>query len=406
MKTIVATAYAVNPYKGSEDGMGWNFVLQIAKYNKVIAITRKNNQSHIEKYMNENPSILYENLEFMYYDTSYWLRFWKKGSRGAMLYYLLWQRGVVAFIKSRKLIFDIVHNLNFHNDWSPSYLWKLNKPFVWGPIGHHPFIPNQYLQKYHFKYKITNVLTWLVKKCFWNFSLDVKQTKNKASHILCMNSSVSSVLNLKTHFSIMPSVATQDFDWNRSILTSGKFTLISAGRFVPLKGFDLALHAFASFLEKLENDAKIQCELLLIGNGPEEDVLKNMARKLGIYNNVKFIAWIQRDELLEKFKSATAFLFPSHEGAGMVVAEALSFGLPVICLDNCGPGEFVNNECAFIIKHNNYTHTVNDMSNSIYTLFSNPDIRSTMSFAARSKFSDDFNWDNRGDELNLVYQDL
>ena len=39
-KTILATAYAINPYKGSEDGMGWNFVLQIAKFNRVIALTR------------------------------------------------------------------------------------------------------------------------------------------------------------------------------------------------------------------------------------------------------------------------------------------------------------------------------------------------------------------------------
>jgi len=58
-KTILATAYAVNPYKGSEDGMGWNLVCQVARFNKVIAITRENNQEHIEKYMLENPSKLY-----------------------------------------------------------------------------------------------------------------------------------------------------------------------------------------------------------------------------------------------------------------------------------------------------------------------------------------------------------
>ena len=41
---ILITAYAVNPYKGSEDGTGWNMIQEIAKYNNVIAITRKNNR--------------------------------------------------------------------------------------------------------------------------------------------------------------------------------------------------------------------------------------------------------------------------------------------------------------------------------------------------------------------------
>ena len=48
-KTIVATCYAINPYKGSEDAMGWNFVIQIARFNKVYAVTRENNKTAIEK---------------------------------------------------------------------------------------------------------------------------------------------------------------------------------------------------------------------------------------------------------------------------------------------------------------------------------------------------------------------
>jgi len=51
------------------------------------------------------------------------------------------------FHKKQKITYDIVHNINFHNDWTPSYLHQLNKPFVWGPIGHHSKIPRQYLEK-------------------------------------------------------------------------------------------------------------------------------------------------------------------------------------------------------------------------------------------------------------------
>jgi len=77
-KTILATCYAVNPFKGSEDGMGWNFVYQIARFNKVIAITRENNREAIEKFMVQNPDNVYNNITYLYFDLPYWMRFWKK----------------------------------------------------------------------------------------------------------------------------------------------------------------------------------------------------------------------------------------------------------------------------------------------------------------------------------------
>lgn len=89
MKTILATAYAINPYKGSEDATGWNFVYQAAHYQKVIAITRENNEQWISKFMNEFPDPVYKNIRFLYYDLPYWMRFWKKGSRGALIYFYL-----------------------------------------------------------------------------------------------------------------------------------------------------------------------------------------------------------------------------------------------------------------------------------------------------------------------------
>jgi len=124
-KTVLVSAYAVNPYHGSEDGMGWNFILQIARFNKVIAITRKNTRPHIERYMKEHPNSCYSNIRFVYYDLPQWARFWKKGGRGALLYYYLWQLCMPRFIRKNKLEFDIAHNLNFHNDWTPSMLWRL-----------------------------------------------------------------------------------------------------------------------------------------------------------------------------------------------------------------------------------------------------------------------------------------
>jgi len=405
-KIILASTYAVNPYKGSEDAMGWNFVMQIARFNKVIAITRENNQENIEKYMLENPREEYKNVQFLYYDLPYYMRFWKKGGRGAMLYYLMWQKGIVNYIKKQNIRYDIVHNINFHNDWTPSYLWKLNKPFVWGPIGHHPLIPAQYLKPYSKKYWLKDRMTWAVKKTFWNTSFSLKRTIKNADIIYCMNESVQDVLPIEPEkMVILPSVATEDFGCDLNVKSS-KFTLISAGRLVPLKGYDLSILGFALFLKQLPKTEIENCELVIVGSGEELEFYKKMCVDNNIEGYVKFIKWIDRPKLMKLFKEAAVFLFPSHEGAGMVVSEALSFGLPVICLDNCGPGEFIDESCGYAIPIQNYQATVTGIGNAISELYNNPKLKDDMSKKARLKFEEKFHWNRRGEMLDAVYSKL
>lgn len=407
MKTILASAYAINPYKGSEDGMGWNFALQIARFNKLIIITRENNQPAIDKFMAENPNELYNNIQFLYFDLPYHLRFWKKGQRGAMLYYVLWQKGIVKFIESQGIQYDVVHNLNFHNDWTPSYLWKLKKPMVWGPIGHHPGLPKDIVtqlspieqKKEDFKNKI--------KQYFWNSSKSLKKTIANSNHILCMNSTVEKVLNLsnKAH-SIMPSVASEDLGFSRNTRINKGLKAISVGRFVPLKGFDLTIKAFAKFFHNLPENEKELSELILVGDGPEKENYLQLCQQLEISEKVTFIPWIDRKELLELYKTADVFLFPSHEGAGMVVSEAMSFGLPVVCLDNCGPGEFIGSEAGIKVKFTNYQETVEGLSLALGFLNSNWLVYNQFSSNARRRFEEKFKWDVRGNELRNIYAQL
>ncbi|SMG11328.1 Glycosyltransferase involved in cell wall bisynthesis [Marivirga sericea] len=404
MKTILATAYAVNPYKGSEDGMGWNMILQIAKKNKVIAITRENNQPHIDKYMEENPSDLYKNIRFAYFDLPYWMRFWKKGGRGAMLYYWMWQRGIVSFIRKQKFQYDIVHNLNFHNDWTPSYLWKLKKPFVWGPVGHHPRIPSKYLQFYDRKIKVVDAATWLVKKTFWRLSSSLRVTARKADHILCMNSSVAKVLPHITHKStVLPSVATQDFGYQEK--STNGFNIISAGRLVALKGFDLTIKAFENFYHRLNQEEQAAVKLTLVGSGPEKERYCKMIANAGLTDKVEIIAWIDRKDLLNLYRESSVFLFPSHEGAGMVVAEAMSFGLPVVCLDNEGPGEFVDQSSGIAVNQSSsYNETIEELADGLLHLYRKPDFYQRLSQGARKRFENNFDWETRHTILDKVYK--
>ncbi|MBT8327453.1 MAG: glycosyltransferase family 4 protein [Bacteroidia bacterium] len=405
-KIILATTYAVHPTRGSEDAMGWNYVLQIARFNKVICITRENNQKAIEEFITLNPKPIFDNITFVYFDTPYWMRFWKRGSRGAMIYYWIWQRSLPAFVKKQNLQFDIAHNATFPNDWTPSYLWKLGKPFVWGPIGHHPLIPSQYLEPFSKKYWITDRLTWLVKNAFWKLSIGLKRTAKKADFIYAMNSSVKDKIKLQNgKYCIRPSIATQDFGFDPNYDIEN-FNVISAGRFVPLKGFDLTILSFARFVKNLPKEAQNNAKLTLVGKGPEEKYLRSIIKKQGIIDKVEFIDWIEREDLMNLMKSSSLFLFPSHEGAGMVVAEALSFALPVVCLDNCGPGELITPKCGIAVKQQTYKNTVLNLSEALLELYNNPKKHWNMRVEARKHFEETFHWNKRGEWLRNIYEQV
>jgi glycosyltransferase involved in cell wall biosynthesis len=407
-KTVLVSAYAVNPYHGSEDGMGWNFINQIARFNKVIAITRENTRPHIEKYMKENPSVHYTNINFVYYDLPYWMRFWKKGGRGALLYYYMWQYFLPAFVKRQKLEFDIVHNLNFHNDWTPSRLWVLRKPFVWGPIGHHSKIPKDYiLHVYGYRQYFTEQLKWMTKKYFWQVDPLLRQTVNHADTVLAMNSSVAKVLQIPEAKVVrMPSVSTEAPGEKLPHISNGKFTILSAGRFVPLKGFDITIKSFARFRSQLPVVQQDKVELVLVGDGPYKEQLVKLTEELYIQKQVRFIKWLDREDYKQLYANSHVFLFPSHEGAGMVVAEALSYGLPVVCFNNDGPGEFVDDTCGITVPYNRYDTSISKFAEALNTIYTDPVYFNKLSEGALEAFKNRFDWNLKGEHLRNVYNEV
>ncbi len=408
MKTILATAYAINPYKGSEDGTGWNYACQIARFNQLIIVTRKNNKDDIEKYQAANPEQkdIYDRIQFLYFDWPKWTLFWKKGPLLSMIYYYCWQLNLAFWLKSKKLSFDICHNLNFHSDWAPSFLWILNKPFVWGPVGHHTKIKREYiLPVYGFKELVKDRFLWLLKLAFWWLDPFLYLAKAKADKIICINSEVPVKMRVsKEKVFRMPTVAAEKN--TNTLIPSSSFTVLSVGRFVPLKGFDLTINAFSAFYKTLSADNQQHTKLVLIGNGPNLPSLRKLIIKNKIEEAVTIIPWMPRAEVMENYKNASVFLFPSHEGAGMVVPEALSYGLPVVCLDNEGPGELIHRESTLRANYSYYESTISSLARRLDRLYTDKAFYKRESDKALAHFRNELNWDVKGDLLAKLYEEV
>lgn len=407
-KTILITAYAVNPYKGSEDGSGWNFIREAARHNRVIAITRENNGPHIERFLKEDAGFPHENLTMLYFDLPLWMRFWKRKSHGALLYFYLWQWFMPFFIKRQHLQFDLVHNLNFHNDWVPSFLYRLHKPFVWGPMEHHPPIPKQYLLPvYGTKAFLLDRLRTFTKNILRRYNPWMRHALKKADLVIAGHRGVVQKLPVKVkRVETMSLVGTVLNEKTRQQKGNNEFKVISVGRFVPLKGFDITIKSFALFYHALLEEEKKKVSLTLVGKGPLLSKIKKMIQETGIKEVTEIIPWIPQDQLMEYYQRSDVFLFPSHEGAGMVVMEAQAHGLPVVCFDNFGPGELVSKKSGLLVAHQSYTETLNRFADHLEMLFREPEKLKQMSRNAVEHVRQTYTWETKGAVLKQYYHEV
>lgn len=103
------------------------------------------------------------------------------------------------------------------------------------------------------------------------------------------------------------------------------------GRLVPRKGTDVLLRAFAALKPDLP-----EAGLLLVGYGPEEVRLKELASALNV-DDVHFAGHVRLEDLPGYYACADVFVLPSWgEPWGLVLNEAMAAGLPVIATDQVG----------------------------------------------------------------------
>lgn len=409
-KNILITAYDVNPYKGSESATGWNFPINIAKFcdYNITVITRENNKPAIEQYFKDNPEELRKNLRFEYFDLPYRYRFWKRGARGAVLYYYLWQYFVINKVKSLGK-FDIYHALNFHTDSFPSFLWKLSGSFVWGPISHHEPIPSKFLGYYPRKESLKEYIRAVIKNTLWKFDPFLKVCAQASQITFVGHSKVASRLSLGQGKQIRLNQVASEFnvlsDCDLERKGNEKFQFVTIGRCVPLKGFDLLIDAFNIVEQKVCNISECpDCELVIIGDGPYLDAYKKQAESC---HGIQFTGWVSHNEVYHYLAKSDAFVFPSHEGAGMVVAEAASFGLPIICLDNYGPGELLPIDYSLKVNCNGTRNEiVNKLAEKMLILLCEHNERELLAKEIEMHFLRTMTWQAKAKQVINAYESI
>lgn len=402
---VLISAYACEPGKGSEPGVAWNLAKELSTRVTLWIITRANNRSVIEA--SGEPWI--EHVHWIYWDPPAWLTFWKKGSRGVQLFYMLWQIGIYRL--AQKIVInesiDVCHHLTFGRYWVPSRLADLPVPFVFGPIGGGEETPPGLTGGLSHGGWLAEKLKRLVSRAYprlpWNSSLYRKAawtfaaTGQTAEKLIALGVQQMNILPqsgiAEEELPVLPT---------KTRSTSDPLILVTACRLIHWKAVDLAIEALA--LASREIDVR----LIILQNGPELPYLKKLANRLGVSDCVEFRGRLPSlNDVYQAISEADALVHPAlHEAFGQACLESLALGIPVICLNWGGPGLIVDETSGFAVEPGNREETIQRLAAAMVRL--DGEIANSMSRAeaCRKRAYGTFHWDRMAEEIIRKYAEI
>lgn len=350
---ILLSAYACEPNRGSEPGIGWNWALTLVQRgHQVWVLTRANNRRSIEKASDALAAHLRASMNFIYYDLPRSVAWWKKGGWGVQLYYALWQRNILSIAEAAhaKYRFDVVHHLTFGVWRQPTQLYKLRVPLIFGPVGGGEIAPRHLVNSLPLKPRIRESIRSLANyvatlnpelhDCLRSARWVVSKTKDTAAWI--EKAGGRSTVSFEIGIDAAGVTPKSEFRCGPTL------RCLFAGRLIGLKGLHLAIEAVAK-----ARASGCDITLTIIGRGPLRASLIDQAQLLGIREHISFIDWLDQKSLFEQYRQHDALLFPSlHDSSGNVILEAFAHGLPTVCLNLGGPGELVNETTGISVDPN------------------------------------------------------
>ena len=405
---ILISAYACQPLKGSEPGVGWNLSLALSRKHHVTVVTRLKNKEGIESYLNNHPEI---NMEFIYHDLPQWILNLKE-KMGTQLYYILWNLTLKNKIKKwvKKHPIDIIHHLTFNQYRTPSFGFFINKPFVFGPIGGAELIDTAFdrdlepatlkRENYRRSGKDFKLLSWLTRRTKQKKMILFSATENKTR--------MGQVLQSKTTIlKVLPSIAISpsDFDLPTSPEVEDEFNMIYAGRAIDWKGLLFFLRAFGAAKKQLYN-----AKLTLIGIRSEEEraTVMNWIAECGLTDKVELINFMPRPELLKMLTHANLFIYPAFRDSGsMAVLEACALGCPSICFDAGGQDAFPDNTIVKVkVIHGDYSRTLTGFSEKLVWAYNHQEKLKEYGTRAKLFAHREMVWDKKAEAISACYEEL
>lgn len=404
---VLMSAYACEPNKGSEPGVGWNWATQMAKYNDVYVITRSNNKEVIESYLKEFPI---KNLYFFYYDCNNLKKKIKKLPNGIFVYYKIWQKEILPLAEKivKKYKIDIVHHVTFNEYRTPGKLYKLPVPFVWGPIGggqfYNPIFKEAFFNKRDvLKERLRNC----INRCCLLFSRDFRVAVQQSEVIMVADQSTQKIMPksrkyvrlLETGYNVEKNNA-KVFSESEKNKLDRPIQLLWVGGIWPRKGLKLLIDA-------LHDTTFTNYHLRIVGDGQDKNNVEKLVEQYELSSKVEFLGSLDYKNVNKIYEKADVFLFTSlRDTSGNVVLEAMSHGLPVIAINHHGVGEIVTDKTGILIEPRTYDFLKKGFVDAIKRYAEDYQLIKTHGCAGRHRIEEKYSWEKNAQVLQGIYEEI
>jgi 1,2-diacylglycerol 3-alpha-glucosyltransferase len=273
---------------------------------------------------------------------------------------------------------DIIHvHTPFAVGWEAVMGAKLFKIPL---IGEHHTFYDHYLKHIHFEYGWTKHFSWKITTGYYNrCDLVVSPSKSLADSLVDsgLKKPVRVIPNSIDTELFSPISEEEKIKYKKKYGING-LSIVYMGRISYEKSIDKVILSFEKILKKDEfKDTK----LVIIGDGPEKDNLKALAKKLNIEKNIIWTGVLRNEELAKTMACNDVFITASKsENMPLSVLEAMACGLPVIAVSENGLQEIIKD------NYNGYLCKADDtdeMAEKIGNLLENVNRQKQFSVASR-----------------------
>jgi glycosyltransferase involved in cell wall biosynthesis len=396
---ILLSAYACEPDKGSEPGLGWDLVMGLAQVADVHVVTRANNRRPTEEALSR---ISRQHVPiFHYFDLPEACLRFKRLTRSHRWYYNVWQQRVQPLVRQVILEnrLEVAHHATFASFRYSTAVCGHGVPVVWGPVGGAEQTPWNLLP---WKYPVSlryELLRNLSNTIFLSTARRQARHWNQYSAVLASTRETQSMFaSAGIRAKLMPAIGLGEPSNVSRKSAPGALRLLFVGPLHYLKGVQFVIDALAG--------TEDIC-LTVVGSGPFESKLRELARRRHVQDKVRFTGQMPQAELKNMYVSHAVFVFPSlHDSGGMAVLEAMNSELPVICLDCGGPALSVSDRCGFKIPLGSRHSITLGIRNAIRQYQDDRSLVEKHGRAARERIKSDYTWPAKIDALLDIYRQV
>jgi glycosyltransferase involved in cell wall biosynthesis len=404
---VLLSAYACNPARGGEENIGFNWMHEWhhADHN-VWCLTTPAGRPSLDAYVNHLGLDDKARLHIEYVQVPKVIEYLYRWQFGVYLHYIVWQ--FLAWRIARRLTqyvtFDLVHHTSYSSLQMASWLWRLGRPMVLGPLGggqHAPIAFKRYVPDWFKTETLRNVIAWLLI----TFDPNVRKSIQQATLVLTTNSETAAKVKelggRQVHM-FLDSGLPADFLPNEfPVRPKGEvMRILWLGRLVTRKALPLVLEALGQV------NPRVPFHLTIVGDGVLGQQLPDLIRYYGLEGRVTWTGMLPWTQVHAMYLSHDVFMFASlRDSFAMQLLEAMGAGLPIITLDHQGARDFIPAAAAIKAPVTTPTETVAALAQAVEFYYDNPAQRAAMGRVGYA-FARTQTWPLRSRRLQQMLTDL